>query len=105
MNEFITLGALYVLVLSGHHIPHFLAQWRERRNAKRRAADENAHTLDILSPLYREDPGPRTSFVKHCKRHAVAATAAVLLHPATIETGKHYAVHFVIYSGYVIRPH
>jgi hypothetical protein len=36
------------------------------------------------------------------RRHRFAALATIATHPTVLDTVRDYAVHFVIYSGYVL---
>jgi hypothetical protein len=68
--------------------------------AKRAAAKADADTLNAISPLHADaQPG---KYHAH-KRHAYAIVAATVAHPATAESIHHYVVHFLVYSGVIIK--
>lgn len=99
-KEAFVLIALYLLVIATHEIGQ---AWKARAELRRRLKAD-ADALAPLSALGPVEPKP-LCFWGRCRRHAIAAAAAVIMHPATAETVKHYAVHFVVYSGYVIKGH
>lgn len=91
-KELLTLAFLYVIVIGGHAVHQRVARWYDAR----KETEARAEALDAISPF------PRIVHVG--ARHACAVAVAGVFHPVTLETCKHYIVHFLIYSGYVI-PH
>lgn len=98
-KETLIFVAIYTYAVGIHALAHRWAGWRARLEARRRAREDTS--LDAISPLSRDVPTHHTAG----KTHAVALIVAACAHPATLESVKHYAVHFLVYSGYVIPPH
>lgn len=90
-KEFLTALIIYAFVMLAHIGHKHYEAWRERKQdeAKRLAA------LDAISPFQRPIITPHA--------HAFAFMAGCI-GPSCLEAVKHYVVHFLIYSGYVI-PH
>lgn len=96
MHEFLVFVLFYVINLSAIAIHSHYKTWKAAR-AKR---ELEASTLDAISPLH-TDPKPCTG--PACKRHIAAACLAAVAHPATAESIHHYVVHFLVYSGQVLK--
>lgn len=93
-KEFLTFFLLYVIVIGGHATGHW---WKRRQERKTRERAEH-ESLAALDPTATNTPHITPN------HHAGAFMIAMCVHPSTLEFVKHYVVHFLIYSGYVI-PH
>lgn len=94
MHEFLVFILFWVIALTIHEVhKHYKAH-----AARKAIAKVNADALNIFSPLHVEAPAPGLG-----KRHVVTAVIAAIAHPATAESLHHYIVHFVIYSGNIIK--
>lgn len=101
LKEIFIFALIYVFALGSHTVGHRLHAWRE---ARRRKAD----ALAALAPLDAMTPAPGLHAIctaAKCRTHVIAFGVAAISNPASAETIKHYVVHFLIYSGYVIPPH
>lgn len=93
-KELLTAITIYLFVLGAHLAHKHYDAYKERK--RREEADRAA--LDALSPLVRP-------VIVQASPHAHAlAFAAGCVGPSCLEAFKHYLVHFLVYSGYVI-PH
>lgn len=93
MHELLVFLLFWVIALTVHEIhKHYKAH-----AARRAVAKVNADALNVFSPLHVENAGGLG------KRHVVTAVIAAIAHPATAESLHHYVVHFIIYSGNIIK--
>lgn len=91
MHELLVFGMFYVIALAVHSLhKHYKAHAARKAKAK-----EDADALNVLSPMH-------VPLAPH-KRHVIAVIAAAVAHPATAESIHHYVVHFLVYSGTIIK--
>lgn len=89
-KEVLIFATLYAFVIGAHLAHKRYAAWKERRAREREAAN----ALAPISPM--DVPNGRA----HTLAFLVAAVG-----PHGVEAVKHYVVHLLIYSGYIIPPH
>lgn len=90
-NELVIFLAFYALTLTAYVIHH----WWTARCAKKNEGYEDLEALD-----------PFANVRKHAKRFtAISLIAGAITHPTVWQALEHYVVHFVIYSGKIIRFH
>jgi hypothetical protein len=91
VHEILIFLMFYVISLGVYK----LHEYRKAHAAKREIAERAADALNAISPLH--------ELGGHHKRHIIATIIATVAHPATAESLHHYVVHFLIYSGNVIK--
>lgn len=90
--------AVFCLLLVFAYCTEHLHRWWNRRAERKRAqGQEEDDALGPISPLPNLSRGVLHSVVVCC--------SIAVVNPTATEAAKHYIVHFLIYSGYVIKSH
>lgn len=104
LNEVLSFAGFAGVAL-GAHLLHKAYQKKKARKANSEA-DLDRFAREIVEGSAKESK--LHCFPKWMRKHAprfLIFIGAACGHPATVTAAHEYAVHFVVYSGYVIRGH
>lgn len=104
LKELAVFLLIYLVALAAHTLPHKWQAWRIRCALRKAECEADADGLNSISPLYI----PPASHIAHAvpstvHHHWSALIIAVVSNPATAASVKEYVLHFLVYSGHVIK--